>query len=933
MLIIVLVLSYRNGEAKEAPKGFRAHVDWPYFTKTRKLYLDVYYSNEVLFKGKLNVQFYKYSLDNDSVLVLKKQNFKVKFKGGVNKVKIDFSKSDSNTHVHPKFYEVLSRTNHVAPGVYKIFIDVKDSLGRCNVIYKHEVDSNFSNTSSMRSDLNGSLKSKRQGHFFSRRKSKIKTSIPDGVLKSAKNKIDKTARKRGLTVNQYEKNEKAYADFFFEDWFTGRYEIDKSEPLQEQIKKQESKLSGANINSLVGDDLDHLSLFSQFRAINSEKNKKKVIEGNVELTSNLSTGQEQGSQVDNNYHELKGRIEIPIGGLPIDIEGLYTTQDIHRTIKSSYVRLHYDVNKIKNELQETIRSYNRKVGETVSKSVGMEQLYKSSINNLERQRERLLKEVDLEKKLSDAKDDLTDTSGAAGGIKTILAKKAASKAQKAETKLKQIEELDKRIDKYKAYLKQNKNIGHFDSSLHAKTKDIQNMSYKQMAKKGGDMLPDGQAKKFVAGLTSFDAGMFPKSASKYTMAGQQIKGADVSYDFGFCEATATIGKTEYVGRDGSLDKYTCYSGIATFNPLHDQKVSLIYYGYTADKTILKGDDFFKNVNIAAPGFFRPVHIVAVAYDGSITEFITVGAEAASSFKEVDKTDVLANATREEKMAYHFESSGNIPNTLISLEASYDKTGRAFENSTLPFALSGTQRYRVAGKDDFFRSFLTLGVEYNRLMQDNLASKTSNTKWGFELKTNSKRYPNLSASYKPYTTFRSSSDTLTIPQRPLFGSVLTSNLTYQIKKKGKAIRFSVLYTKNETVMDTTENGSKLIQASGIYTDKKFSNSLTVGSTEQTGTTIDKTVPNKSNFINVTSTYQLSRSFGLSIGQDFGWASFGFCKNATTGGVTYRPDKKPYYLRCNIRYNTFKLLAIENWKSIYSGVVDLGYNFKIKNPKSR
>src|SRR5579872_1488785 len=141
------------------------------------------------------------------------------------------------------------------------------------------------------------------------------------------------------------------------------------------------------------------------------------------------------------------------------------------------------------------------------------------------------------------------------------------------------------------------------------------MTYKQMAKKGDALLPDGQAKGFIAGITNFDAGMFPKEESKYTMSGQQMKGVDCGYDLGICQAGVTLGKTEYVGRDGTLDKYTCYSERTTFKPIKKQKLSLIYYGYTADRK-MTGDAFFNNANISAPGFFEPVNIISTKYDGT-----------------------------------------------------------------------------------------------------------------------------------------------------------------------------------------------------------------------------------------------------------------------------------------------------------------------------
>ena len=504
-------------------------------------------------------------------------------------------------------------------------------------------------------------------------------------------------------------------------------------------------------------------------------------------------------------------------------------------------------------------------------------------------------------------------------------------------KQKEITALDKKIEKYQLLLAQSENTNRFDSLVgYDKTKDLSkqsDMSYRKMVKQSSDLLPDGEAKRFVTGLSSFDAGMFPKMESKYTMSGQMVKGADVGYQLGIVETAVMVGKTQYVGRDGTLDKYTCYSGRVSVKPLKGQKLSLLYYGYTVDHNMITGDAFFKDASISAPSFFQPVHIVSGKYDASISKVVNMDAEVATSFQSSDKSNLPAY-TQSDKMAYHFAADGNIPTTGVTLLGSYENTGKGFVNNTLPASLSGTAQYKVGGKSSFFKSLLTLGIEYNYLIQHNYASQSSNTKWGFEGKLNFKKIPSFSFSYKPFTTFQSYNDTLNIPQRLLLGSVTTAKSTYRIRMHEKSLNFSLVYNKSVTTMDSGKTGTQMMQFSTIYSDKIWNATANIGFTHLTGTnslTI-QTQPDNTKFLSLTGDYKLNPMVSISGGQDFGLTSFGFCKYGINAGTSYRPKQSPLTIRVNIRYTTYQLNKGDPWKQLFSGKLDLMYRFKTKTIKN-
>ena len=1074
ILVLLLVFLAIRAIAKNSSDAIRMHCDLPVIVKDDKMILNVFYSSDTLFKGLFQVQIYKYQGNDDSILVLRWQNDKTIFNKDVNKLRLDFSINDSNSSYNEKFYGILKRTGNIPPGSYKVFLTIKNVDKIFRSVYLHDIDSLLSPNSPVRKEINSCLIPKQKSFFGMRLKSVADHQISiigaDQALAQAKGKIDKAARKRGLKTVHNKFNGKSFVDLFYKEWFAGRYELKNNEAIEKQINEQEKSANPSNPNSATSNELGHPSLFSQYKKNNSAK-KDDEIKGEIGLTTNVSSGQEQYSGVNNNYYELRARIEMPVANIPVVIEGLYTSQDVGREIKSSYFRVHYNIEKMKEELNRTTGSYNSKISETKSKSAGMTQIYSTSIINLEGQKAKLQSELNAETGVKNvsgdknlqkgrtgdfqkqAKDTIglkqgvakattdstrrdsmvidsagkavktsdttlqkiseknaqklaTDTTSSnkiaatgsfdsrsmigpptdssiqkafndlqkkakdSTGIKKVgitaasdtarndsvgkagkptdstlqkssdkeakVKNKSAEEQRRIDEKQKKIEALDKKIEKYKILLAQDQNTNHFDSIVaYNKTKDMSGQSdatYKQMAKRSSALLPDGQAKGFLTGITNMDAGMFPKEESKYTMAGQMMKGVDFGYDLGICQADITLGKTQYVGADGNLDKYTCYSEKTTFKLVKNHKISLIYYGYTPDRTYYSGDAFFKNMNISEPGFYQPVHIVSLNYKTAISKYVTIGGEAAMSLKKSDSTDSPVPSTAD-KMAYDFSVTGRIPNTSISLEGSYNSTGKDFVNNTLPVSLSGTQQYKLAGKDNFFRSFLSVGIEYNFLIQNNFSTQSSSTKWGFDLKTNSKRYPNLAVSYKPFTTFRSFTDTLTIPQRPLIGSVWTGKATWQIKRREKSLRFLALYNMSMTTMDTAKYGNKLMQLTTIYTDKMLTSSVTVGYSQITGTDITtiQTSPNNMFFLNLSGSYKLSKQFSVSGGQDFGVAGFGFCKYGLNGGFTYRPEKKPYTIRVNLRFTDYELNAAENWQQLYSGNIDLVYKFKMKNDK--
>jgi len=942
----------------------RIYTDLAWLNDENKLSQEIYYTSDTDLHGLLNIACYKYNGATDSILLYAKKDLKIKLKKGTESVKLDYKETNNNSFCLSEYVALLEHTHATPPGNYKTYISVTNTGQVSTTLLLHEVDSTLGPNSFIRKSINKSLLPRPKTFLGINITNTLPAYAKAGnLIDAGNNKINKTAKAKGLTAVTGNKADKSFIDLYFHDWYVGRYEMEKNISLSKQVSQQENSYKN-NLPSFASNDLtNHPSLFSQFRTLKKDKKDEDEVKGMISVSTNGSNGQEPNSDLDNNYYELRSTIELPIYGMPVQIDGYYTSQDQHRMAKASYVHFHYDIDKAKDNLMKLVNGYNDKYQQTVSKSKGMDQVYQNFVRNLESQKGQLTGE--LEKELSvknvagsinfdSLKKEATRSAIAnarkdTAGLKTnnpvdSTSKEALTKEQhirdSVENKYKQAQDkytkllaLEQKITKYQTLLTQNKNVNYFDSALaYDKMKGLSDpgqMSYKQMAKKADNLLPEGNVKKFATGLTSFDAGMFPKYESQYTMSGQMMKGLDMGYDFGFCQAGITLGKTQYIGRDGSVDNYSTYSGRIIYQPAKSQKLTLIYYGYTPSQNMLK-DSFFKDIPVAAPSFKNPVSIISAKYDGAISKYVIVGSEFARSINSADRTGAVNS---NDKTAYNFNIEGAIPNINISLLGNYSKAGNGFENNSLPISPAGTEQYKLGGRGDFFRSFLTLGIEYDYLAQTSFATTGGNKKWGFDIKTNSKRYPSLAFSYKPFSTFRSFTDTLSIPQRPILGAVWTGRASYQIKKHARSIRFMVLYNKSTSSMDTVSYGSNLLQFTTMYSEKKWMMSVNTGFTEITGSSVATSVnpitpTGKTTFININGSYTLSKALTINAGQDIGIAVFGFCKYGVNGGLIYKFDKLPLMARVNLRYMNYELNETDGWKQLYMGSVELNWKFKTK-----
>jgi hypothetical protein len=923
-------------------------------------------SSEAEVVVKLNAFF---MLPEDSIEVYRWLSTGRKLKTGVNSLSLLSGSDFSEEFILPSFRQAVSASGSMPAGSYKLLVSIERDTPVFRKYVLKEVDSTLAKNSTISRGIDEILAP--PAHPFSGLVARVPEqarTLADNtrnVLNKSAQKIDMYLRKKGLTSRRYTEPDEEIIEIWSGDWLIGKYALWSVHPLQSQLS---ARGSGSGLAAGVG--LPSLGNFTsvseRFRQLSKAKSDKEL-SGELALSANFSNDQEQFSQVDNNYYEARGTLEFPIMDIPVSISGYYTTQDRNREAKASYVHFRYDSEKAKEQLLKLISGFNKNYAQSLSQGLSFDAVYGQMLSQLQSEKDKAVAELKQhaglnayqpsalntdqlkELALSEARergrglaDSLSNTTAADSlnakvGKGRALQQKALATAAEVQQKYEQVKALEEKINKYRTLLDQYKHTLHYDSLLaYSKVKDlneIDEMSYRDMAKKASALMPEGKAKNMLNGLTSFDAGMFPKQVSNYTLAGQMLKGADMGYDLGFAEVGLTYGRTEYIDRTGQVESYKAYGARVQLKPVAKQSIGLVYYGYSPARKLLKEGNFFKGDGISLPSFRNPVQIVSLTHKGAIGKHLELEGEYAISDKPAQSQEARDAISLSDKSAWNLQAHAAIPKTSFRFTAGYEQAGRAFENNTLPVLLAGTQRLQAKGKGDFFNSFLSLGIEYNYLLQHNLHSTGNNSRWGFDLATHSRRFPSVSLSYKPFSTFRAYNDTMDIEQKPLLGAVWTGRVSYQIKWPQDAIRINLMYNRNRSILDTIAYSSSLLQLNAIYSRGTTMFSVSMGSNKLNTGQAETAFPafNNSIFLNTSAAGKLSAQLTLSGGLDLARSGIGWSRYGFFVGPVYTFKRLPFMLRSNFRYSNYRLDELQGWTQLYSGGIELAWRFRYKMKK--
>lgn len=851
------------------------------------------------------------------------------FKKGVSSrdLNIEYGK---NKNTNQDFLNIVKDYGVIPPGKYftELKISTADSCVVFNAVYYQDVDSILEIGSSVRQKVN---------NFFSPQKNKLFATSHSPSAHRQNVKLTPLSRNELLIVNsRFSKRNnvlksvpiilsgKNYMAIYYREWFLGYYEVYRGKQMKNKISQERQRLQNG-ITSSIKKDFDNINgLTSEFKKQYSRDNKKDQ-NGYIDVFSNWANDQEPGSQQDNNYQEYRGVINTDVLGIPVSIEGFYTSQDKGRIAKASYLRLHYNVDKTRSDIEDGIGTYKSKFRDATSQSGIYEYATQAFISKCENAiaayYNDLLSEYGLSKEVVDMhRGDVVQI--AKDSTVHVDVDKLKKNKKEIEGKYAEVKKLQAKISKYNRVVEQYKDGLYFDSALVydkiSKVNKGKSASTKDLAKSAVNMFPDGKTKKILSGLTSLDIGLLNEYESNYTMSGQMLKGGKVGYDFNLVKATMAMGKTEYVSRAGYLDRYNSTMLRLDFKQYRQQKLGVIYYLNSPTKQVFESDNFKDGVSI--PTYQDPIHVFSLLYDGKVNKDLSIKAEVANSQRKSNHEMTIGL----DNMAILASIDYKVPKTLASLFVEWEHVGKKFENNTLPYLRSAIDRYAIKGETFLFRSFLKLGVQYNLMKQSTFSSTGYNRKWGFDIRTRSKRYPNVYISYKPYSTFRSYTDTFAVQQRPMVGEVWVARGNYSIRSKHHSHSFAAIFNKNSSTFDTSNYKSNTAQLMYIYTSKKSIINTSLGW---------MSVPSVDNgdletyFANAGISRMINEQLYLSFSQDIAFASFGLQRLSSYVAGEYALSKLPLKLRLQLKYGSYK--SLENMPFTKLWGIGVGVNFYFEN----
>lgn len=880
----------------------------------------------------------------DSFIISRIKHSKAKFKDGGGFILLNISNpTDDSTTVNAPYLKLLQRWNREPVGLYKTEVLLRDSSGK---EYRQEfirvVDTLLPLASQLRADANKT--------FFSSLMPKgSPTAIRDQDPKQLELSLLKLKRKyrkdKDLHIHSWKSGQgESYAVFTYKEYLLGTYEL-SGYRQQKHRSTIQSKAIQQNLFSAINTDISAPSPSFQLRNMSKTKSRE-TLEGRFEWTSHYSNVPDPGSGANTQYTDISGAVSTEIAGLPVVIEGYYTTQDKNRASKASFIRFHYDVSKAKNQLQQIVQGYRTKMNEASERLQSMPQLYSNYLKQLDAERNNILAELKAQKNAAvvnagNVRENASKTNVPQATTESIAHRGKDSLNQKIqsdtdslkltpqqiaerEQRLRQIEE---KRNNYERLLHQYRDQLKLDSMLNCKPlKKFRSSScstYKDWADAGSGLLPDGKTKQFVNGLTHLEAGILNVNESDYTLSGQTLKGMSVGYDFSVFKTGFSVGTVEYTTRDGSTEQFSTYLLRLDAAEMRGQSISFLYNGYAPDPAQFKGGDLSGEVDKVYNKAGRPAHVLSMIYSGALHKNITFDNESAVSFRPGGR--IVKDM---ESAAVKTAVTTTIPKIQTDMKLEWEHIGATFENRTLPFPKYNTERFTLASGSDLFHALLNVRVDLNILEQHSFSGVGRNIKCGFEAKTNFRQYPNLQFSYKPFSLFHSGMVDSSAPvQRLSYGAVCMARTSYHWRYLTSAQQVALTYNTNKSVSDSVQNANKALQITYSYTEKR--SQLTIGcGWMSTHSANAASIDAYSLAINFST--QFFRRLICSVGDDIATENGNIRKLGAVVGLAYKSGRLPLCIKWSTRYTHIRRERPEVGRSdVLAAQLGATWEFKNKN----
>lgn len=919
----------------------------PLYSEDNFVFQTLNYSSKSNRNVAVHLRCYQYH-DSDSSCVLDLEFNDVHIRHGVHSVNLNLERNTKLRTINYPFLDVIKKFKLLPPGSYVTFIKIKDNEGvRIDSSeFYYNIDSTISGRSSIGRKLNRLLIGRNN-------RLPVNLQVTQGVSQQSQKQAAlnaerlsrKLSRTEGVSSVNVTREGAQYLANYYKGIFLGYYHVEDRRTAISKVYKESNVFADPFNYPFASTSDEGVSLDSKAKAETITSRSSDDMSGSIDVLGSFSNGQESTSQLRNNYGELRGDVRTKLLNIPVAIEGFYTTQDIGRKAKASYLRLKYDIDKAKDDLTQSTNAYQSRFNQVSGEIKNSDQLYVQLVRQLQNE------QFSIKKKFAEeygVDGNLLDSyKGKAEGIessvnKTSIVSKdishvpndsdvlaAKNKINRNKEKItkeyERITALQRKIEKYERLATQIEQQHYFDSvntySKLQELKDNPNVSYKQLVAASSHILPTSKVKSFMSGLTKLELGMLNKYESKYTLAGQNLKGGALGYDIGFAEVGIALGKTEYISRTGDVDRYNSYLARVDFKPINKQHLGIIYYGYSPTRQIIESDNFIK-ADVGVPSFMKPVHVLSVVYNGNITKQLSLETEAAASIKNSQRvTDIqYAKSSLRAGLVYC------LPIIHSIVKAEWEHMGKEFENNSMPYTGAGTDRYSLSTQGSFLKSFLIAGVQFNYLKQESLVTTGYNVRWGIDIRTNSKQYPTIYLSYKPFSTFRRYDDTLAIPQRPITGAVSIARGSYQWKRQNSIMhRLMVTYNQNSSDMDTVAYKAQTAQASYYLFSRDMSISATLGWMRQPS--LIKGQSQATYFLNSNVSKSLNTSVRVNAGVDFAIGTQHIQRLGGIAGIDWRLKNKPIVIHTQVRYSYLYQVNIEGMGNILA--MQLGFSWLIKD----
>lgn len=934
-------------------------IEYPVFIDGKLSEWNLHYLSDTALTASLHIEVYKINQAFDSTLYKKTSIDNIIFDKGMNSINIT---KYSNKFFNRRDEVIFSCINNLAPGAYTIVCKTNNNTTPFYSFWL--IDSNLKTPSPLLEEMNAILKNvhtlihKDKKKLLSTLIQNIQSDNPNTATAPLLNELKQKYPFLHFALKH--ENSKLFLLINYDNDFLGQYPLDLTK-MKESLLSSTFAPINSNLNALQKNTFSkYRTLYEQFKEKKAEEMKQDGAKGHIQLDNYFSNDQEEYSPNKNAYSELSANSDIKILGIPLQINAYLTTQDINRSIRSSFIHVDYDLQSSKDGMDKMLQDFKNDYQNKKTELFSLNSVYSGSIDKIKKEKESLLSSLQNEMNLSDllqsnwdeiltnptlfdtskiiqtltqqleAQIDSNSTSKAFKGSIEVRKKQIKEKVAKMQKIIQRIRELEQLYRKYYTLIEQTRNTLDLDSAfimqkINEQT-GMEDYSYNSLLERGKKLLPKNDLTKYTKGLKGLQVGILNPYLSDYSIAGQNLKGAGLEYAFKNISFGFLGGQSQYISRDlNSLDAYNALALHSTYEINENQKIKLIYYTYAPGKKLLK-NDFFKNYKNYQPELSKRIAIGNLIYEAQLFQNIGIQAEFANSdWTFMDKnievySPFLNNIAGKIRTDYDFNK---IP---IGFAAQVEHIGKNFRNETLPFIRRNFQTIKFETYADLFKGYIKTKIDFQQLIQnpgDSLFHK--NIKWGFDIRTTSKRYPNILISYKPFTTFSSINDTFNVDQRALYGEVLLSKLSYQFKKNKHTHIFQALYNFNNSNMDSLPYKTSQVEASYSYLSKSFNGQIQMGKLKLPDTYV--ATNNKENyFIRSQQQFQILQKTTIQMNEEIAWF-YNINRIGMQTTLSQKLKSKPIQIRCMLRYLNYTNAEAQK-KNVFGTMLGIAYDFDLK-----